>query len=84
MVLFFSYRCAGWVAYELDRLGLFTFRNPIIFNKTNPQLHYKENGFRSCHEFGVWLTNDGGKFQKPRTFNFLGQSKMKNVLNYKI
>ena len=84
MVLFFSYRYAGWIAYELERLGLFTFRNPIILNKINPQLHYKENGFRSCHEVWVWLVNDEWKFNRPRTFNFLGQSKMKNVLNYRI
>ena len=84
MVLFFSYRFAWWIAYELERLGMFTYRNPIIFNKTNPQINYKKNWFRSCHEFGVWLINDGWKFQRPKTFNFLGQSKMKNVLNYKI
>ena len=84
LVLFFSYRYSGWISYELEKRGLFTFRNPIIFNKTNPQLHYKKNGFRSCHEVGVWLVNDGWNFNKPRTFNFLGQSKMKNVLNYKI
>jgi len=58
MVLFFSYRYSGWIAYELERRGLFTFRNPIIFNKTNPQMHYKKNGFRSCHESSVWLVND--------------------------
>ena len=84
MVLFFSYRYSGWISYELEKRWLFTFRNPIIFNKTNPQLHYKKNGFRSCHEAGVWLVNDGGKFNRPKTFNFLGQAKMKNVLNYKI
>ncbi len=84
MVLFFSYRYSWWISYELERRWLFTFRNPIIFNKTNPQLHYRENGFRSCHEVGVWLVNDWGVFNKPRTFNFLGQSKMKNVLNYRI
>lgn len=84
MVLFFSYRYSWWLAYEMKRRGMFTFRNPIIFNKTNPQLSYTQCGFRSCHEVGVWLVNDGGNFHKPKTFNFIGQSKMKNVLNYKI
>ena len=84
LVLFFSYRYSGWISYELERLGMFTYRNPIIFNKTNPQIHYKENGFRSCHELWVWLVNDWGVFSKPTTFNFLSQAKMKNVLNYKI
>ena len=68
----------------MKRRGMFTFRNPIVFNKTNPQLSYSQKGFRSCHEVGVWLVNDGGKFHKPKTFNFIGQSKMKNVLHYKI
>lgn len=84
MILFFSYRYSGWLAFELERRGLFTFRNPIIFNKVNPQPHFRETGFRSCHEVGVCLVNDAGHFNKPKTFNFLGQSKMKNVLNYKI
>jgi len=84
MILFFSYRYSGWIAYELERRWLFTYRTPVIFNKTNPLPHFRENGFRSCHEVGVWLVNDGWKFNRPRTFNFLGQSKMKNVLNYRI
>lgn len=84
LVLFFGYRYAGWLSYEFERRGMFSFRHPIIFNKLNPQRHYNEQGFRSCHEFGVWLVNDGGNFHRPRTFNFLGQSKMKNVLHYRI
>ena len=84
LVLFFSYRYSGWIAFELERRGQFTFRNSIIFNKTNPLNHFRKTGFRSCHEVGVWLVNDGRNFNKPKTFNFLGQSKMKNVLNYKI
>jgi DNA modification methylase len=59
LVLFFSYRYCGWLAYELERRGLFTYRNPIIFNKLNPLPSFRKNGFRSCHEFGVWLVNDG-------------------------
>ena len=59
MVLFFSYRTSGWIAYELERRGMFSFRSPIIFNKTNPMPHIKKNGFRSCHEGAVWLVNDG-------------------------
>ncbi len=84
LILFFGYRYAGWIAYELERRGLFTFRQPIIFNKTNPQPHYRKNGFRSCYEMALWLVNDGGNFNRPRIFNFLSQYKMKSVLNYKI
>ncbi len=50
MVLFFGYRQAGWIAYELERRELFTFRTPIVFNKTNPQPHFRKTGFRSCME----------------------------------
>ena len=84
MVLFFGYRYAGWIGYELERRSLFTFRCPLIFHKTNPQLHYRQTGFRSCMETGLWLVNDGGKFHSPKTFHFLSQGKMKNVLNYRI
>lgn len=84
LILFFSYRYSGWIAYELERRWIFTFRNPIVFNKVNPQPHYRKNGFRSCHEVWVWLVNDWWNYNKPRTFNFLSQSKMRNVLNYEI
>ena len=84
MVLFFSYRQAGWIWYELERKWLFTFRTPIIFNKNNPQPHYRKNGFRSCYEMGIWLVNDDAKFSSPKTFNFLEQKEMTNVMNYYI
>lgn len=72
LILFFSYRYSGWLALELEKRGLFTYRNPIILNKTNPQPQFRKNGFRSCHEVGGWLVNDRGTFSKPKTFNFLG------------
>ena len=84
MVLFFSYQYAGWIAYALERKNLFTFYQPIIFNKLNPLPSFKENNFRSCYEIGVRLVNDWGHLNRPKTFNFLHQSRMKSVLNYKI
>ncbi len=84
LILFFSYRLAGWIAYELETRGLFTFRTPIILNKKNPQPHYRKTGFRSCYEMGMWLVNDGGKFSPPKTFNFLSQKEMTNVQHYLI
>ncbi len=74
----------GWIAYELERMGLFTFRQPIVFRKANPLPSFKENGFRSCMETGIWLVKDGGQFHRPRTFNFLGQDKMTSIWPYKI
>lgn len=84
MVLFFSYRFAGWIGYELERRGLFSFRMPLIFNKLNAQPQYRKNGFRGCYEMAIRLTNDNAKFRSPKTFNFLEQSDMKAVLHYKI
>ena len=84
LVLFFGYCHAGWIAYELEKRGLFSFRVPIIFSKVNPMPHIRENGFRSCYEIGVWLVNDCWKFTRPKTFNFLDQARMKNVLSYRI
>ena len=42
MVLFFGYRHAAWIAYELERRGLFTFRQPIILEKEDPMPHIKK------------------------------------------
>lgn len=84
LVLFFSYRYAGRIGYELERRWLFTMRTPIIFSKSNPQPQYKKTGFRSCYEIWIRLVNDEWKFNKPKTFNFLDQSLMKNVYYYKI
>lgn len=83
-VLFFGYRQMGWIAYELERRGLFTFRQPIVWRKANPLPSFKQNGFRSCMETGVWLVKDGGDFHRPKTFNFLGQDKMTSIWPYKI
>lgn len=33
---------------------------------------------------GMWLVNDGGNFSPPKTFNFLSQKEMTNVLHYLI
>jgi len=84
MVLFFSYRYAGWIGYELERKGLFTFRMPLIFEKLNPLPSFKQNNFRSCYEMGLWLVNDAGRFNQPKTFNFTEQKQMKNCLSYYI
>jgi len=83
-VLFFSYQYAGWIWYELQRQGLFCFRQPIIFEKSNPLPKYKKDSFRSCYEIWIWLINSEKEYAKPKTFNFLDQFTMKNVMSYKI
>jgi modification methylase len=84
LMLFFWYRHAGWIGHELERRWLFTFRMPVIWAKDNPMPSIKKTSFRSCYEMGLWLTNDGGHFRKPRTFNFLAQNHMTNVMHYLI
>lgn len=84
LVLFFGYKYAWWISLELERRGLFTFRNPIILAKENPLPRVRKNGFRSCHEIWMWLVNNNWNFKKPKTFNFLSQDIMKNVMTYKI
>ena len=84
MVLFFSYRYSGWIGYELEKRWLFSLRVPLIFQKMNPLPSFKQNGFRSCYEVGLRLVNDEWKFKRPKTFNFIDQKSMKNVMPYLI
>lgn len=84
LVLFFGYKYAWWIAHELQRMGLFTYRQPIIFEKLNPLPQIRKNGFRSCFEIGVWLVNDWWNFNRPKTFNFLDQQTMKSIMGYRI
>lgn len=82
LVLFFNYRFAWWIAYELEIMGLFSFRMPLILSKINPLPSFKKINFRSCYEMWVWLTNDDWNFKKPKTFNFTSQNEMKNIMSY--
>ena len=83
-VLFFSYNYAGWIGRELQNQKLFIFKQPIIFGKSNPMPRYKKDSFRSCYEIWIWLINSDKEYAKPKTFNFLEQSVMKNLMYYKI
>jgi len=82
LVLFFNYRFAWWIAYDLEIMKLFSFRMPLILSKTNPLPSFKKINFRSCYEMWVWLTNDGWNVNKPKTFNFTSQKEMKNIMSY--
>jgi DNA modification methylase len=68
----------------LQRRGLFTFRMPLIWVKDNPMPSVRKTSFRNAYEMGLWLINDGGTFASPRTFNFLTQARMSNVMSYLI
>jgi len=82
LVLFFSYCYAGWIGYELERQGMFSFKMPLIFQKLNPLPSFKKINFRSSYEMWIWLVSDEGKFNCPKTFNFTHQKNMKNIMSY--
>ena len=57
---------------------------PLIWVKENPQPSHTLKSFRSAYEMGLWLVNDGASFAQPKTFNFLTQARMRNVMSYLI
>lgn len=85
LILFLSYYTGGHLVYELNERNIFSFRGPIILVKENPIPQFKENGFRPCFEMAFWLVNNKGTgSHRPKTFHFLSQEKMKNVMTYGI
>ena len=91
LLLFFDNRQAGWISYELERRGILVYKSPIIWVKNNPIPHLRKTGFRSSFEHGVWLINSQERYIgnetvviKPKTFNFLEQQEMMNVMRYNI
>ena len=57
---------------------------PLIWVKDNPMPSVRRTSFRNAYEIGLWRINDGGTFASPRTFNFLTQARMSNVMSYLI
>lgn len=87
LVFFLDNRLAGYIAYSLEMKGLAKYKSPIIWKKNNPLPHIRKTGFRSTFEHAVWLIKDNPKKEetiKPKTFNFLTQKEMCNVMNYDI
>ncbi len=90
-LFFFNNRMAGWIAYELERRKILVYKSPIIWEKNNPIPNIRKSGFRSSFEHGVWMINsqvnyteDSKAIVKSKTFNFLKQSEMKNIMKYNI
>jgi DNA modification methylase len=90
-LFFFALKQAGWIGYELERRSMFVYKSPIIWQKVNPIPHLRKTGFRSTFEHGLWMINSSEKYIddykaviKPRTFNFLTQAEMCNVMPYAI
>lgn len=88
---FFNNRFGSWFAMELMRKKLFVYKMPIVWEKINPVPHCRKTSFRNCMEVGHWLIKSKvdylGDFDavvKPKTFNFLKQEEMCNVMKYAI
>jgi site-specific DNA-methyltransferase (adenine-specific) len=87
LLCFFDNRLAGFIAFSLENKGICKYKSPIIWKKNNPLPHIRHTGFRSTFEHAVWLIKDNPKKEetiKPKTFNFLTQKEMCNVMNYDI
>ena len=87
-LFFFGNKLAGWIAYELERRGIFVYKSPIIWVKNNPLPHIRKTGFRSSFEHAVWLINSQEKnignaniVIKSKVFNFQKQEEMMNVVS---
>jgi len=90
-LFFFDNRQAGWIAYELERRGIFIYKSPIIWIKNNPIPKIRKIGFRSSFEHAVWLINSQERYIgnatitiKSKVFNFQEQIEMMNVMKYNI
>jgi len=57
----------------IEDIGL-TPKNALIWIKTQPMPHFRKNNYRSSYEQCIWYSKG-----TPNVFNFLKQSKMKNV-----
>ncbi len=84
-VLFLSYYKGGWIAYELERRGLFRFRSPIVFPKRNLKEVNLQRKLQAAFEYAVWLSNDRKSSEYGlRTFNCLHPTLMRNVMDYSL
>lgn len=85
LILFFDNRLAGYIGYSLERKGVCKYKSPLIWKKNNPIPHVRKTGFRSSFEHAIWLIKEDPKKNetiKPKTFNFLEQEEMCNVMEY--
>jgi len=90
-VCFFDSRLAGHISYLCEESNIAVYKSPLIWKKINPYPSTRKTGFRSSLEHGVWLINNPNRYIgnpdiviKPRTFNFLDQRDMCNVMDYAI
>jgi len=91
LLYFFSNNISGWLGVEFELKNLSVLKQILIWVKNNPIPQIRKTSFRSSYESSLWLINnksdnlkDYNIVIKPKTFNFLEQSEMKNVWEYNI
>ena len=80
--VFFDNHYADHLTWLIEKATSFRQKCPLIIVKNNPIPHVRKTNFRSAFERVTLFVKDVDK--KPKTFNFLSQEKMKNVLFYNI
>jgi DNA modification methylase len=80
--MFFDNHFAGHYTYLIEKETGLRQKCPLILYKQNPipQIHHKN--FRSAFDMCILFTKDLDK--KCKTFNFLSQQLMKNVMEYNL
>lgn len=72
----------GHITYLIEKNTNLQQKCPIILKKINPIPHVRKTNFRSSFELLTLYVKDPNK--KPKTFNFLSQKDMCNVMDYAI
>lgn len=79
---FFDNHYADHLTYLIEKETGFRQKAPIVLVKNNPIPHIRKTNFRSTFERATLFVLDEDK--KPKTFNFISQGVMKNVMFYNI
>ena len=80
--IFWDNHYQGHITYLIEKNTGFQQKCPIILRKVNPIPHVRKTNFRSSFEMLTLYVKDEDK--KPKTFNFLSQKEMCNVMDYAI
>ena len=80
--VFFDNHYADHLTWLIEKNTGLKQKCPIVLVKNNPIPHIRKTNFRSAFERATLFVKD--KDKKPKTFNFLSQKKMCNVLFYNI
>jgi DNA modification methylase len=80
--MFFDNHYAGHYVWLIEKNTTLRQKCPIVLYKKNPIPHVRYTNFRSSFDMCILFTKDLDK--KCKTFNFLSQQIMKNVMEYNL